>query len=201
MSTIRYFEGRYPHPYLLLLPLTPCILLSLPYFSFFTSSPLFRIPFPSPLTYNLYHSHALSSCTAYSPSSYMSHNPPPCFLLFSLSLSLPITLSPYLHPSPPHLTQSPFNLVALPDSWPVLFFEGLSYISSNQIQESALGSHVNSIPVHHLCGSNTAREGKCEVAVLVHGALGLPMKSDGRVPQPYIVGWVVETTEWLVKEQ
>lgn len=116
MSTIRYFEGRYPHPYLLLLPLTPCILLSLPYFSFFTSSPLFRIPFPSPLTYNLYHSHALSSCTAYSPSSYMSHNPPPCFLLFSLSLSLPITLSPYLHPSPPHLTQSPFNLVALPDS-------------------------------------------------------------------------------------
>ena len=101
MSTIRYFEGRYPHPYLLLLPLTSCILLSLPYFSFFTSSPLFRIPFPSPLTYNLYHSHALSSCTAYSPSSYMSHNPPPCFLLFSLSLSLPITLSPYLHPSPP----------------------------------------------------------------------------------------------------
>ena len=101
MSTIRYFEGRYPHPYLLLLPLTPCILLSLPYFSFFTSSPLFRIPFPSPLTYNLYHSHALSSCTAYSPSSYMSHNPPPCFLLFSLSHSLPITLSPYLHPSPP----------------------------------------------------------------------------------------------------
>ena len=101
MSTIRYFEGRYPHPYLLLLPLTSCILLSLPYFSFFTSSPLFRIPFPSPLTYNLYHSHALSSCTAYSPSSIMSHNPPPCFLLFSLSHSLPITLSPYLHPSPP----------------------------------------------------------------------------------------------------
>ncbi|XP_027056954.1 coiled-coil domain-containing protein 33-like isoform X1 [Pocillopora damicornis] len=57
-----------------------------------------------------------------------------------------------------------------------------------KIQESALGSHVNSIPVHHLCGSNTAREGKCEVAVLIHGALGLPMKSDGRVPQPYIVG-------------
>ncbi|PFX28926.1 Coiled-coil domain-containing protein 33 [Stylophora pistillata] len=56
------------------------------------------------------------------------------------------------------------------------------------IQESALGSHVNSIPVHHLCGSNTAREGKCEVAVLIHGALGLPMKSDGRAPQPYIVG-------------
>lgn len=57
-----------------------------------------------------------------------------------------------------------------------------------KIQESALSSHVNSIPVHHLCGSNTAREGKCEVAVLIHGALGLPMKSDGRVPQPYIVG-------------
>lgn len=112
-----------------------------------------------------------------------------------------LNLMSYLHPSPPRLTQSPFNLVALPDSWPVLFFEGLSYISSNQIQESALGSHVNSVPVHHLCGSNTAREGKCEVAVLIHGALGLPMKSDGRVPQPYIVGWVVETTEWLVKEQ
>ena len=122
MSTIRYFEGRYPHPYLLLLPLTSCILLSLPYFSFFTSSPLFRIPFPSPLTYNLYHSHALSSCTAYSPSSYMSHNPPP--LLFALQPQpLPshqplnqLNLMSYLHPPPPHLTQSPFNLVALPDS-------------------------------------------------------------------------------------
>lgn len=106
MSTIRYFEGRYPHPYLLLLPLTSCILLSLPYFSFFTSSPLFRIPFPSPLTYNLYHSHALSSCTAYSPSSYMSHNPPP--LLFALQPQpLPshqplnqLNLMSYLHPPP-----------------------------------------------------------------------------------------------------
>lgn len=116
MSTIRYFEGRYPHPYLLLLPLTSCILLSLPYFSFFTSSPLFRIPSPSPLTYNLYHSHALSSCTAYSPSSYMSHNPPPLLLALQpqpLPSHEPLTLSP---PLPPHLTQSPFNLVALPDS-------------------------------------------------------------------------------------
>ena len=52
----------------------------------------------------------------------------------------------------------------------------------------ALGSHVNSIPVHHLCGSYTAREGYCEVVVLAHGALGLPFKSDGRPPQPYIVG-------------
>ena len=57
-----------------------------------------------------------------------------------------------------------------------------------QIQELALGSHVNSIPVHHLCGSYTAREGYCEVVVLAHGALGLPFKSDGRPPQPYIVG-------------
>ena len=57
-----------------------------------------------------------------------------------------------------------------------------------QIQESALGSHVNSIPVHHLCGSYTAREGHCEVVVLAHGALGLPFKSDGRPPQPYVVG-------------
>ena len=103
MSTIRYFEGRYPHPYLLLLPLTSCILLSLPYFSFFTSSPLFRIPFPSPLTYNLYHSHALSSCTAYSPSSYMSHDPPPLLLALQPQPLLshhPLTLSPPLPPSP-----------------------------------------------------------------------------------------------------
>ena len=162
------------------------------------------LPTPHPLTCHTTLPPASCSSASASPFPSPSHpisTPPPCFLLFSLSHSLPITLSPYLHPSPPHLTQSPFNVVALPDSWPVLFFEGLSYISSNQIQESALGSHVNSIPVHHLCGSNTAREGKCEVAVLIHGALGLPMKSDGRVPQPYIVGWVVETTEWLVKEK
>ena len=57
-----------------------------------------------------------------------------------------------------------------------------------QIQEAALGSHVKSIPVNHLCGSYTAREGYCEVVVLAHGALGLPFKSDGRPPQPYIVG-------------
>ncbi|XP_078347657.1 uncharacterized protein LOC144632797 isoform X2 [Oculina patagonica] len=56
------------------------------------------------------------------------------------------------------------------------------------IQESALGSHVNSIPVRHLCGSYTAREGYCEAVVLAHGALGLPFKSDGRPPKPYIVG-------------
>jgi len=61
-------------------------------------------------------------------------------------------------------------------------------IGIRTIQESALGSHVNSIPVHHLCGSYTAREGCCEVVVLAHGALGLPFKSDGRPPQPYIVG-------------
>ena len=102
MSTIRYFEGRYPHPYLLLLPLTSCILLSLPYFSFFTSSPLFRIPFPSHLTYKLYHSHALSSCTAYSPSSYMSHDPPPLLLALQpqpLPSHHPLTLSPPLPPA------------------------------------------------------------------------------------------------------
>ncbi|XP_020611309.1 coiled-coil domain-containing protein 33-like [Orbicella faveolata] len=61
-------------------------------------------------------------------------------------------------------------------------------IGIKTIQEAALGSHVNSIPVHHLCGSYTAREGYCEVVVLAHGALGLPFKSDGRPPQPYIVG-------------
>ncbi|XP_073246058.1 coiled-coil domain-containing protein 33-like isoform X3 [Porites lutea] len=56
------------------------------------------------------------------------------------------------------------------------------------IQETALGSNINSIPVQHLCGSYLAREGYCEVVVLAHGALGLPMKSDGRPPQPYIAG-------------
>ena len=151
------------------------------------------LPTPHPLTCHT--TLPPASCSSASATPFPSPSQP----------TQPHVLSPplmsYLHPSPPHLTQSLFNLIGLPDSWPVFFSEGLSYISSNQIQESALGSHVNSIPVHHLCGSNTAREGKCEVAVLIHGALGLPMKSDGRVPQSYIVGWVVETTEWLVKEQ
>ena len=44
--------------------------------------------------------------------------------------------------------------------------------------------------MQHLCGSYLAREGYCEVVVLAHGALGLPMKSDGRPPQPYIAGYV-----------
>ena len=44
--------------------------------------------------------------------------------------------------------------------------------------------------MQHLCGSYLAREGYCEVVVLAHGALGLPLKSDGRSPQPYIAGCV-----------
>lgn len=44
--------------------------------------------------------------------------------------------------------------------------------------------------MQHLCGSYLAREGYCDVVVLAHGALGLPMKSDGRPPQPYIAGYV-----------
>lgn len=63
-----------------------------------------------------------------------------------------------------------------------------SSTSIKRIQEYALGSNVNSIPVKHLCGSYLAREGYCEVVVLAHGALGLPFKSDGRPPQPYIAG-------------
>ena len=69
--------------------------------------PLFCIPFPSPLTYNLYHSCALSSCTAYSPSSYMSHNPPPLLLALQpqpLPSHHPLTLSPPLPPSPDTVT-------------------------------------------------------------------------------------------------
>lgn len=59
-----------------------------------------------------------------------------------------------------------------------------------QIQESALGPQVNSIPVQHLNGSYLAREGYCEVVILAHGALGLPFKSNRRSPQPYIAGCV-----------
>ena len=64
----------------------------------------------------------------------------------------------------------------------------LSLFSLIQIQESALGTNVDSIPLHHLCGSYLAREGHCEVAVLAHGAIGLLRNSDGQLPQPYIAG-------------
>ncbi|XP_067045345.1 coiled-coil domain-containing protein 33-like isoform X3 [Acropora muricata] len=59
---------------------------------------------------------------------------------------------------------------------------------TNRIQESALGNNVESIPIHHLCGSYLARAGYCEVAILAHGAIGLPLNSHNRPPQPYIVG-------------
>ena len=112
MSTIRYFEGRYPHPYLLLLLLTSCILLSLPYFSFFTSPPCFASPFPHllPITFIIlmpfphalptphpltcHTTFPLASCSSASATPFPSTSQP----------TQPHVLSPPLPPSPDTVT-------------------------------------------------------------------------------------------------
>ena len=58
-----------------------------------------------------------------------------------------------------------------------------------QVVESPLGPSSASAHPRHLCGSYVAHEGYCEIAVLVHTAVELPVKSDGRRPQPYVTGY------------
>ena len=73
-------------------------------------------------------------------------------------------------------------------SLPVILFYVVLLLK--QIAEPPVEPLVSTLPAQHMCGSYTARKGYCEVVVLAHGAHGLPFKSDGRPPRPYIAGFV-----------
>ncbi|XP_048575885.1 coiled-coil domain-containing protein 33 isoform X2 [Nematostella vectensis] len=62
------------------------------------------------------------------------------------------------------------------------------YDTRKTIPDPPLGSLSSPVHPRYLCGSFLAREGYCEVVVLVHAAYGIPAKSDGRLPQPYVTG-------------
>ena len=74
-------------------------------------------------------------------------------------------------------------------------------IGVETIADSALAISSSVVPLIHLCGSYVARGDHCEVAVLVHAAVGLTAKADGRSPQPYVTASTRRDQERQVKAQ
>lgn len=59
-------------------------------------------------------------------------------------------------------------------------------IDRETIIDAALESSSPMVPLVHLCGSYLAGDDKCEVAILIHAAVGLPSRANGSPPRPYV---------------